>query len=111
MPSAAWWSATATSCKPKCPKWTAGTVYTNGRPSCKHALQSSQHTPIEPFTAERTLSTPRHYAYLKIAEGCNRTCSYCAIPLIRGRHVSRPIDELVNEAKRWSPGASKSSSS
>ncbi|MDY6289368.1 MAG: 30S ribosomal protein S12 methylthiotransferase RimO, partial [Bacteroidales bacterium] len=52
-----------------------------------------------PFTAERTLSTPRHYAYLKIAEGCNRHCSYCAIPLIRGRHVSRPIDELVDEAR------------
>ncbi len=47
----------------------------------------------------RCLSTPQHYAYLKIAEGCNRSCSYCAIPLIRGAHKSRPIDELVNEAK------------
>ena len=47
----------------------------------------------------RCLSTPRHYAYLKIAEGCNRSCSYCAIPLIRGAHRSRPIDELVEEAK------------
>lgn len=52
------------------------------------------------FAAERMVSTPRHYAYLKIAEGCNRRCSYCAIPLIRGRHVSRPIEELVDEAKR-----------
>ena len=47
----------------------------------------------------RCLSTPKHYAYLKIAEGCNRSCSYCAIPLIRGAHKSRPIDELVQEAK------------
>ncbi len=52
------------------------------------------------FTAERLQSTPRHYAYLKIAEGCNRRCAYCAIPFIRGQHVSRPIDELVEEAKQ-----------
>ena len=48
---------------------------------------------------ERPLSTPSHYAYLKIAEGCNRSCSYCAIPLIRGAHKSIPIDDLVDEAK------------
>ena len=48
---------------------------------------------------ERPLSTPSHYAYLKIAEGCNRNCSYCAIPLIRGAHKSIPIDDLVDEAK------------
>lgn len=53
-----------------------------------------------PLPTERKLSTPRHYAYLKIAEGCNRSCSYCAIPLIRGAHRSRPIDELVTEAKQ-----------
>ena len=47
----------------------------------------------------RSLSTPSHYAYLKIAEGCNRSCSYCAIPLIRGAHHSRPIEEIVDEAK------------
>jgi len=51
-------------------------------------------------TIARQLSTPSHYAYLKISEGCNRSCSYCAIPLIRGKHVSRPIDDLVAEAKR-----------
>lgn len=51
------------------------------------------------FAQLRQVSTPTHYAYLKIAEGCNRSCSYCAIPLIRGKHVSRPIDELVEEAK------------
>ena len=48
---------------------------------------------------ERTLTTPSHYAYLKISEGCNRMCSYCAIPLITGRHVSRPMEELIHEAE------------
>jgi len=48
---------------------------------------------------ERLLSTPKHYAYLKISEGCNRTCSFCAIPLMRGQHVSRTIEDLVAEAK------------
>src|SRR6187549_94126 len=48
---------------------------------------------------ERLLSTPQHYAYMKISEGCNRTCSFCAIPLMRGKHISKPIEELVNEAK------------
>src|ERR1700744_2353394 len=49
---------------------------------------------------ERLLATPKHYAYLKISEGCNRTCSFCAIPLMRGGHVSRPIEEIVTEAKK-----------
>ena len=49
---------------------------------------------------ERLLSTPKHYAYLKISEGCNRTCSFCAIPLMRGNHVSKPIEEIVTEAKK-----------
>jgi len=49
---------------------------------------------------ERLLSTPKHYAYLKISEGCNRTCAFCAIPLMRGGHVSKPIEEIVNEAKK-----------
>ncbi|MBL0057244.1 MAG: 30S ribosomal protein S12 methylthiotransferase RimO [Chitinophagaceae bacterium] len=49
---------------------------------------------------ERLLYTPQHYAYMKISEGCNRTCSFCAIPLMRGQHVSRPIESLVDEAKR-----------
>ena len=47
---------------------------------------------------ERLLATPQHYAYLKIAEGCNRTCAFCAIPLMRGGHVSRPMEEIVEEA-------------
>lgn len=49
---------------------------------------------------ERLLATPTHYAYLKISEGCNRTCSFCAIPLMRGGHVSRPIEQLVAEAEK-----------
>ncbi|MCM5528372.1 30S ribosomal protein S12 methylthiotransferase RimO [Parasegetibacter sp. NRK P23] len=51
------------------------------------------------LVGERLLSTPKHYAYLKISEGCNRTCSFCAIPLMRGQHVSKPIEQLVEEAK------------
>ncbi|MFT6807723.1 MAG: ribosomal protein S12 methylthiotransferase [Saprospiraceae bacterium] len=49
---------------------------------------------------ERKISTLPHYAYLKISEGCNRTCSFCAIPLMRGKHISRSIDSLVGEAKK-----------
>ena len=49
---------------------------------------------------ERLLSTPQHYAYMKISEGCNRTCSFCAIPLMRGKHVSRTIESLAEEAKQ-----------
>jgi len=48
---------------------------------------------------ERFLATPSHYAYLKISEGCNRTCAFCAIPLMRGVHISRPIEELVKETE------------
>jgi len=49
---------------------------------------------------ERLITTPSHYAYFKIAEGCNRPCSFCAIPLMRGKHVDRPIEDLVKEARR-----------
>jgi ribosomal protein S12 methylthiotransferase len=49
-------------------------------------------------TDERVISTPSHYAYLKISEGCNRNCSFCIIPQIRGRHISRTVDDLVKEA-------------
>ena len=48
---------------------------------------------------ERFLTTPQHYAYLKISEGCNRTCTFCAIPLMRGKHVSKTIEEIIAEAK------------
>ncbi len=52
------------------------------------------------FPYERTITTPPHYTYVKISEGCNRFCSYCAIPLITGRHTSRPMDEILDEV-RW----------
>jgi ribosomal protein S12 methylthiotransferase len=48
---------------------------------------------------ERVTTTPQHFAYLKISEGCNRTCSFCAIPLMRGKHVSQPIEKLVKESR------------
>lgn len=51
------------------------------------------------LVGEKLLTTPGHYVYLKISEGCNRTCSFCAIPLMRGKHVSKPIEKLVEEAK------------
>lgn len=53
----------------------------------------------EELVGERILTNPGHYAYLKISEGCDRPCSFCAIPLMRGGHVSRPIEELVKEAR------------
>lgn len=53
----------------------------------------------ENLLEERYLTTPKHYAYLKISEGCDRTCSYCAIPLIRGKHISVPMEKLVKEAE------------
>ncbi len=56
---------------------------------------------------ERMLTTPTHFAYFKIAEGCNRPCSFCAIPLMRGKHVSKPIDELVAEAKNLAKNGTK----
>src|SRR5882724_2512773 len=51
------------------------------------------------LVGERLLATPKHYAYLKISEGCNRTCSFCAIPLMRGQHTSKTIEDLVREAE------------
>ena len=56
---------------------------------------------------ERLLTTPRHFAYLKISEGCDRPCSFCAIPLMRGKHISRPMEELVAEAKTLAKNGTK----
>ena len=53
----------------------------------------------EELSLERTLTTPRHYAYLKISEGCDRKCAYCAIPLITGSHVSRPMEDILKEVE------------
>ncbi len=59
------------------------------------------------LVGERLLTTPRHYAYLKISEGCDRPCSFCAIPLMRGKHISKPIEELVTEAKKLAANGTK----
>jgi ribosomal protein S12 methylthiotransferase len=59
------------------------------------------------LVGERLLTTPNHFAYFKIAEGCDRPCSFCAIPLMRGKHLSTPIDELVNQAKKLASGGVK----
>lgn len=56
---------------------------------------------------ERLLTTPSHYAFFKIAEGCNRPCSFCAIPLMRGKHVSKPMEDLVKEAKHLAANGTK----
>lgn len=55
------------------------------------------NTPVA--TLDRVLTTPSHYAYVKISEGCDRTCAYCAIPIITGHHVSRPMEEIVEEVR------------
>ncbi len=61
---------------------------------------NSQESGVKTNDWKRDITTPTHYAYLKISEGCNRMCSYCAIPLITGRHVSRPMEEILDEV-RW----------
>lgn len=67
-------------------------------PSILEALEPSSSVPVS--CGARVLTTPSHYAYLKISEGCDRTCAYCAIPLITGRHRSRPEEEILDEV-RW----------
>lgn len=59
------------------------------------------------LVGERLTTTPRHYAYLKISEGCDRTCSFCAIPLMRGKHISKPIENLVEEARKLAKNGTK----
>jgi len=59
------------------------------------------------LVGERILTNPAHFAYLKISEGCDRPCSFCAIPLMRGKHISRPIEELVKEARHLAKNGTK----
>jgi ribosomal protein S12 methylthiotransferase len=59
------------------------------------------------LVGERLLTTPSHYAYLKISEGCDRPCSFCAIPLMRGKHISRPMEQLVAQAKNFAQKGTK----
>lgn len=58
-------------------------------------------------TGPRVQTTPRHYAYIKISEGCDRNCAYCAIPIITGKHVSRPIDEILDEVRMFVANGTK----
>lgn len=70
-----------------------------GKFNWKELLQDLGKQYDEHLRLERTLTTPRHYAYLKISEGCDRTCSYCAIPIITGKHKSRPMGEILDEVR------------
>ncbi|WP_373719799.1 MiaB/RimO family radical SAM methylthiotransferase, partial [Bacteroides heparinolyticus] len=70
-----------------------------GKFNWKELLHDLGKTYREELHIERTLTTPKHFAYLKISEGCDRKCSYCAIPIITGRHVSRPMEEILDEVK------------
>ncbi len=70
-----------------------------GKFNWKELLQDLGKNYHDELYIERTLTTPPHYAYLKISEGCDRKCSYCAIPIITGRHVSRPIEEILDEVR------------
>ncbi len=65
-----------------------------------HILQTLEVDYKKELVGERRLTTPSHYAYLKVSEGCNRSCSFCAIPLIRGRHISKPFEAIVTEAEK-----------
>ena len=69
----------------------------------KHLGANYQHE----LVGERLVTTPKHYAYLQISEGCDRPCSFCAIPLMRGNHVSTPIEKLVIEAQKLAKGGTK----
>ena len=61
-----------------------------------------QPAPADPLSdRDRFRITPRHLAYLKISEGCDRLCTFCAIPKMRGRHASKPIEEVLEEARDW----------
>lgn len=70
-----------------------------GKFDWKGIIQDLGATYRRDLMSERSLTTPKHYAYLKISEGCNRKCSYCAIPIITGPHKSRPLEEIVDEVK------------
>ena len=70
-----------------------------GKFNWKELLHDLGKTYHEELYIERTLTTPKHYAYLKISEGCDRKCSYCAIPIITGHHISKPIEEILDEVR------------
>jgi len=70
-----------------------------GKFDWKNLLSDIGKSYYQDLAAERLLTTPKHYAYLKIAEGCDRTCAYCSIPLSTGRYQSRPMEEIEEETR------------
>lgn len=70
-----------------------------GKFNWKDLLQDLGKAYHEEYNVERTLTTPKHYAYLKISEGCDRSCSYCAIPIMTGKHISRSIEDILKEVR------------
>lgn len=71
-----------------------------GKFNYKELLKELGKADVPACSGPRHLTTPHHYAYIKISEGCNRRCAYCAIPIITGKHVSRPIDEILDEVRQ-----------
>ena len=78
-----------------------------GKFNYKQLLSDLGKAEVASCSGRRHLTTPHHYAYLKIAEGCDRHCAYCAIPIITGKHVSRPKDEILQEVKEMVAGGVK----
>ena len=85
---------------PEVDKWFGKFDYLGIVEECTSAHPMGNNLEVRDSGYERTLTTPKHYAYLKIAEGCNRYCSYCAIPLITGKFTSRKMEDILNEV-RW----------
>lgn len=71
-----------------------------GKFNWKELLNDLHSEYNEKTLQQRVITTPKHYAYLKISEGCDRSCAYCAIPIITGKHVSRPIEDILDEVRR-----------
>ena len=71
-----------------------------GKFNYKELLKELGKADVPACSGIRHLTTPHHYAYIKISEGCNRRCAYCAIPIITGKHVSRPMDEILDEVRQ-----------
>ena len=71
-----------------------------GKFNWKELISDLGKSYYQDLAADRVLTTPRHYAFVKIGEGCNRTCSYCSIPIITGAYKSRPLDEIVEEVRQ-----------
>lgn len=78
-----------------------------GKFNYKQLLNDLKGENYQACEGKRHITTPRHYAYLKISEGCDRHCAYCAIPLITGRHQSRPMDEILDEVRQLVKGGTK----